>query len=221
MAYPSVDKPYGLKPVNLIGGQVFAGATRQRRIASSAASIGYGDPVQLTSSGTISVSTSTTTAPTAGFAGVFLGCSFVSSVTGQPTYSQAWISGTSVKSGTYVTAYVADDPDTLFKAVGVSASLNVSTTNGFVYTDIGANVALVDEALDTVTNDSQRGLLLSSVNTTRSLPMRIVDVVEDTAFVSGGTTYYPEVIVKFNAPYTTGVSGVIEGGHAYYNPLGI
>lgn len=220
MAYPTVDKPYGLKPVNLIGGQVFAGATRQRRIASSAASIGYGDPVQLTSSGTISVSTSTTTPPTAGFAGVFLGCSFVSSVTGQPTYSQAWISGTSVKSGTYITAYVADDPDTLFKAVGVSASLNVSTTNGFTYEDIGANVALVNESLDTTTNDSQRGLLLSSVNTTRSLPMRIVDVVEDTAFVVSGTTYYPEVIVKFNAPYITDTSLVV-GGHAYYNPLGI
>ena len=221
MAYPTVDKPYGLKPINLIGGQVFAGATRQRRIASSASSIGYGDPVQLTSSGTISVSTSTTTAPTAGFAGVFLGCSFVSTVTGQPTYSQAWISGTAVKSGTYVTAYVADDPNTLFKAVGVTASLVVSTTSGFVYEDVGANVARVDESLNTTTNDSQRGLLLSSVATTRSLPMRIVDVVEDTAFVSSGTTYYPEVIVKFNAPYTTGVSGVIEGGHAYNSPLGV
>jgi len=220
MAYPSVDKPYGLKPINLIGGQVFAGATRQRRIASSAASIGYGDPVELTSSGTISVSTSTTTPPTAGFAGVFLGCSFVSSVTGQPTYSQAWISGTAVKSGTYVTAYVADDPNTLFKAVGVSASLNVSTTSGFTYEDIGSNVALVDEALNTVTNDSQRGLLLSSVATTRSLPMRIVDVVEDTAFVSGGTTYYPEVIVKFNAPYLTSDS-LIVGGHAYNCPVGV
>ena len=220
MAYPTVDKPYGLKPINLIGGQVFAGATRQRRIASSAASIGYGDPVELTSSGTISVSTSTTTPPTAGFAGVFLGCSFVSTVTGQPTFSQAWISGTSVKSGTYVTAYVADDPNTLFKAVGVSASLNVSTTSGFTYEDIGANVALVDESLNTTTNDSQRGLLLSSVATTRSLPMRIVDVVEDTAFVSSGTTYYPEVIVKFNAPYLTSVS-LIVGGHAYNNPLGI
>ena len=220
MAYPTVDKPYGLKPINLIGGQVFAGATRQRRIASSAASIGYGDPVQLTSSGTISVSTSTTTPPTAGFAGVFLGCSFVSSVTGQPTYSQAWISGTAVKSGTYVTAYVADDPNTLFKAVGVSASLNVSTTSGFTYEDIGANVALVNEALDTVTNDSQRGLLLSSVATTRSLPMRIVDVVEDTAFVSSGTTYYPEVIVKFNSPYISGES-LIVGGHAYNCPVGV
>ena len=28
MAYPTVSAPYGLKPVSLIGGQVFAGATR-------------------------------------------------------------------------------------------------------------------------------------------------------------------------------------------------
>jgi hypothetical protein len=210
-----------LKPINLIGGQVFAGATRQRRIASGASSIGYGDPVQLTSSGTIAVSTSDTTAPTAGFAGVFLGCNYVSSVTGQPTYSQAWISGTAVKSGTYINAYVADDPNTLFKVVGVTASLVVSTTSGFTYEDVGTNVELVPNTLNTTTNDSQQGVRVGSVATTRSLPMRIVDVVEDTAFVSSNTTYYPEVIVKFNAPYTTGVSGVIEGGHAYNNPLGI
>jgi len=220
MAYPTVSGPYGLKPINLIGGQVFAGSTRQRRIASSASSIGYGDPVEFDTDGTVKVTTATTTAPTGGFAGVFLGCNFVSTVTGQPTYSQAWISGTSVKSGTYVTAYVAADPNTLFKAVGVSASLIVSTTSGFTYEDIGANVALVDESLNTTTNDSQRGLLLSSVATTRSLPMRIVDVVEDTAFVSGGTTYYPEVIVKFNAPYLTSVS-LIVGGHAYNCPVGV
>ena len=172
MAYPTVDKPYGLKPINLIGGQVFAGSTRQRRIASGASSIGFGDPLQFAWDGTVEVTTATTTAPTAGFAGVFLGCTFVSSVTGQPTYSQQWTSGTSVKSGTYIIAYVADDPNTLFKAVGVSASLNVSTTSGFTYEDIGANVALVDEALNTTTNDSQRGLLLSSVATTRYLRLK-------------------------------------------------
>jgi hypothetical protein len=175
----------------------------------------------LTTSGTITVSTETTAPPDAGFAGVFLGCSFVSTVTGQPTYSQAWISGTAVKSGTYITAYVADDPNTLFKVVGVTASLVVSTTGGFVYEDVGTNVELVANTLNTTTNDSQQGVRVGSVATTRSLPMRIVDVVEDTAFVSSGTTYYPEVIVKFNAPYTTGVSGVVVGGHAYNTPLGI
>ena len=219
MAYPTVDKPYGLKPVNLIGGQVFAGSTRQRRIASSASSIGYGDPVEFDTDGTVKVTTATTTAPTGGFAGVFLGCNFVSSVTGQPTYSQAWISGTAVKAGTYIVAYVADDPDTLFKAVGVTASLVVSTTTGFTYSSVGLNVALVANTLNTTTNDSQQGLEVGSAAVTRSLPMRIIDVVEDTAFVSSGTVYYPEVIVKFNAPYLTSVS-LIVGGHAYNNPLG-
>jgi hypothetical protein len=219
MAYPTVDKPYGLKPVNLIGGQVFAGATRQRRIASGASSIGYGDPLQFASDGTVEVTTATTAAPTSGFAGVFLGCNYVSSVTGQPTYSQAWISGTAVKANTFIYAYVVDDPDTLFKVVGVTASLVVSTTGGFVYSDVGTNVELVANTLNTTTNDSQQGVRVGSVATTRSLPIRIVDVVEDTAFVSSGTVYYPEVIVKFNAPYVT--SGVVEGGHAYNNPLGI
>jgi hypothetical protein len=219
MAYPTVSAPYGLKPINLIGGQVFAGSTRQRRIASGASSIGYGDPVKFDTDGTIVVCTETTTPPTSGFAGVFLGCSFVSSVTGQPTYSQAWISGTSVVSGTYINAYVCDDPDTLFKAVMVSASAVVSTTSGAQYTSIGNNVALVANTLNTSTGDSTQGLLISSLAVTRSLPIRIVDVVQDTAFVSSGTTYYPEVIVKFNAPYLDSVS-LIVGGHAYYNPLG-
>ena len=176
--------------------------------------------VEFDTDGTVKVTTATTTAPTGGFAGVFLGCNFVSTVTGQPTYSQSWISGTAVKSGTYIIAYVADDPDTLFKAVGVTASLVVSTTTGFTYSSVGLNVALVANTLNTTTNDSQQGLEVGSAAVTRSLPMRIIDVVEDTAFVSSGTTYYPEVIVKFNAPYLTSVS-LIVGGHSYYNPLGV
>jgi hypothetical protein len=219
MAYPSVDKPYGLKPINLIGGQVFAGSTRQRRIASNASSIGYGDPLKFVNDGTVAVTTETTTAPATGFAGVFLGCTFVSSVTGQPTYSQAWISGTSVKSGTYITAYVVEDPDTLFQVAGVTASLVVSTSTGFTYSDIGLNVALVANTLNTTTNDSQQGVLVTSASTTASLPLRIIDVVPDTAFDVSGTVYYPEVIVKFNAPYVD--SGVITGGHAYNNPVGL
>jgi len=219
MAYPTVSKPYGLKPINLIGGQVFAGATRQRRIASNASSIGYGDPLKFVNDGTVAVTTETSTAPTTGFAGVFLGCTFVSSVTGQPTYSQSWISGTSIKAGTFVTAYVVEDPDTLFQVVGVESGTVVSSTTGFTYSDVGLNVALVANTLNTNTGDSQQGVLVSSASVTASLPVRIIDVVPDTAFDVSGTVYYPEVIVKFNAPYVN--SGVIEGGHAYNNPAGL
>ena len=219
MAYPTVDKPYGLKPINLIGGQVFAGATRQRRIASGASSIGFGDPVIFVNDGTIAVSTSTTTAPATGFAGVFLGCQFVSSVTGQPTFSQAWISGTSVKANTFITAFVCEDPDQLFQVAVVTGTTVVSTSSGLTYTNINNNVALVANTLNTVSYDSQQAILLSSADVTASLPIRIVDLVPDTAFTSSGTVYYPEAIVKFNMPNITG--STFLGGHAYYNPTGL
>lgn len=219
MAYPTIDKPYGLKPINLIGGQVFAGATRQRRIASGASSIGFGDPVIFVNDGTVAVSTSTTAAPATGFAGVFLGCQFVSSVTGQPTFSQAWISGTSVKANTFITAFVCEDPDQLFQVAVVTGTTVVSTTSGLTYTNINNNAALVANTLNTTSNDSQQAILLSSADVTASLPIRIVDLVPDTAFVYSGTTYYPEAIVKFNMPNITG--STFLGGHAYYNPTGL
>jgi hypothetical protein len=219
MAYPTVSAPYGLKPINLIGGQVFAGATRQRRIASGAASIGFGDPVIFVNDGTIAVSTSTTAAPATGFAGVFLGCQFVSSVTGQPTFSQAWISGTSVKANTFITAFVCEDPDQLFQVAVVTGTTVVSTTSGLTYSNINNNVALVANTLNTTSNDSQQAILLSSADVTASLPIRIVDLVPDTAFTYSGTVYYPEAIVKFNAPNISG--STFLGGHAYYNPTGL
>lgn len=219
MAYPTVSAPYGLKPINLIGGQVFAGATRQRRIASGASSIGFGDPVIFVNDGTIAVSTSTTAAPATGFAGVFLGCQFVSSITGQPTFSQAWISGTSVKANTFITAFVCEDPDQLFQVAVVTGTTVVSTTTGLTYTNINNNAALVANTLNTVSYDSQQAILLSSADVTASLPIRIVDLVPDTAFTYSGTVYYPEAIVKFNAPNITG--STFLGGHAYYNPTGL
>ena len=237
MAYPTIDGPYGLRPVNLIGGQVFAGATRQRRIVNSnASSIGFGDPVKFDSNGCVVVCTETTAAPTTGFAGVFMGVTFVSSVTGQPTFSQAWISGTAVASNTNIIAYICEDPDQLFQVCGVSGTTVVSTTSGFTYTDVGLNVSMVANTLNTTTKDSRYAVDIASGAVTATLPLRVIDVVPDTAFTYSGTLYYPEVIVKFNAPHaistststssggittTTTTTTVLTGGHAYNNPVGL
>ena len=222
MAYPTISGPYGLRPINLIGGQVFAGATRQRRIVnSSASSIGFGDPVKFDSNGCVVVCTETTAAPTTGFAGVFMGCTFVSAVTGQPTFSQAWISGTAIASNTNIVAYICEDPDQLFQVCGVSGTTVVSTTSGFTYTDVGLNVSMVANTLNTTTKDSRYAVDIASGATTQTLPLRVIDVVPDTAFTYSGTLYYPEIIVKFNAAYVVQATGVVTGGHAYNNPVGL
>jgi len=224
MAYPTIAAPYGLKPINLIGGQVFAGATRQLVIASGyGTSIFYGDVVKLASTGTIQKDTGTSTATPVG---VFLGCSYVNSV-GQVVFQQYFPASTTAPTGTIITAYVADDPDQLFKAVLVTGTTADDTASGLLpaylgRTAIGGNAALVQNTGSTVTGDSKVGVYSAAgATTTASLPIRIVDVVPDTANSSGN---FVEVIVKWNAPYVVSdnsTTSVVTGGHQYLNSLGV
>ena len=201
MAYPTVSAPYGLKPVNLIGGQVFAGATRQMEIASGyAANIFYGDLVKRVSDGTIEKDTGTTTATPVG---VFLGVSFTNASTGQIQQQQFYPASTSIKSGTKIFAVVADDPDTLFQVAVVSGTTVIT---GVGISAIGNNATLVQNAGSTTTGDSKVALL-DSTATTNTLPIRIIDVVRDTATAADN---FPEVIVKINF-----------GMHQYNNATGV
>lgn len=201
MAYPTVDAPYGLKPVNLIGGQVFAGATRMMEIASGyATSIFYGDLVKRISDGTIQKDTGTTTATPCG---VFLGVSFTNSSTGQIQQQQFYPASQAIKSGTKIFAVVADDPDTLFQVAVVSGTTVIS---GVGITAIGNNATLVQNAGSTTTGNSAVAIL-DSTATTNTLPIRIIDVVRDTATAADN---FPEVIVKINATM-----------HQYNNSTGV
>ena len=230
MAYPTIDKPYGLKPINLIGGQVFAGATRQFQInpAGFAGNIFNGDVVKIVSTGYIEKDTGQATATPVG---IFLGCSYVNAQ-GQTIFAQYYPTGYAAPTGTVITAYVADDPDVLFKAVLVAG--NTEDGNGLTpaylgRTMIGSNAELVQNTGVIATGDSRIGIYTAAGNTTTaSLPIRIVDVVPDTANSSGE---FVEVICKWNAPYvvstTTEAGGIytttstVTGGHQYLNPTGV
>jgi len=201
MAYPTVSAPYGLKPVNLIGGQVYAGQTRLMEIASGyATNIFYGDLVKRVSDGTIEKDTGTTTATPCG---VFLGVTFTNSSTGQVQNQQFYPASQAIKSGTKIFAYVADDPDTLFQVAVVSGTTVIS---GVGITAIGNNATLVQNAGSTTTGDSKVAIL-DSTATTNTLPIRIIDVVRDTETTANN---FPEVIVKINATM-----------HQYNNSTGV
>ena len=197
MAYPAVAIPYGLLPQNLIGGQVFAGSTRQIPIATnSATAIFFGDVVKLGSDGTLSKDTGTNAATPVG---VFLGCSFTDPVYGK-TFRQYYPGTTNI---TDVMAYVVDDPDTLFKVAVVSSGTTISYA---ARAAVGENAVLVQNAGSTA-NGSSRVAISSTTATTSTWPVRIVDVVPETASNVGS---YTEVIVKWN-----------QGMHQYLNPTGV
>jgi hypothetical protein len=179
MAYPTVSAPYGLKPVNLIGGQVFAGSTRLMEIASGyATSIFYGDLVKRISDGTIEKDTGTTTATPVG---IFLGVSFTNQSTGQIQQQQYYPASQAIASGSKIFAVVADDPDN--------------------------NIALIQNAGSTVSGNSQVAIDEGTQATTNTLPIRIIDVVRETA--TGADTFV-EFIVKINATM-----------HQYNNSTGV
>ena len=199
MAYPSVSAPYGLIPINLIGGQVFAGATRQIPISSgSATAIYFGDVVKLGSDGTLSKDTGTDAATPVG---VFMGCSYTDPTFGK-VFRQYYPASTTASD---IMAYVEDDFDALFKVAVVSSGTTVSYVNR---TSVGNNAVLVQNSGSTV-NGNSKVAVSSTTATTSTWPVRIIDVVPETA-IAGYPGSYTEVIVKWNA-----------GMHQYTNPTGV
>jgi hypothetical protein len=200
MAYPTVSAPYGLKPINLIGGQAYAGSTRNMPIASGyPTALVVGDVVALTTDGTLIKDTGTITATPVG---VFLGVSYTDPTLKYKLFSNVWPAGTVASDAE---AVVADDPDTLFKVVLVSGTTVVA---GYARSAlVGKNVALVQNAGNTTVGVSGVAVLGSSAATTNTLPLRVVDVVAETVNASGNAT---ECIVKWNF-----------GMHQYNRALGI
>ena len=188
MAYPTVSAPYGMVPVNLLGGQVYAGQTRELPIGQNeTTAIFYGDVVTLDSNGCATKVETTATATTIG---VFLGCTYTDPNTNQPVWKQYYPGAINV---TGIQAYVQDDPDQLYKVAVVSSG----TTIGYLtQAAVGKNVSLVQNSGSTVNGDSKNAVL-NTTDTETTLPIRVVDVVPETA-VAGYPGSYTEVIVRFN-----------------------
>lgn len=204
MAYPTIDKTYGFKPINRLDGLPYAGAIRQIPIAPSyATAILNGDTVKVDTNGYI-VAASTT--DSGNIVGVLVGCSYINSLS-QPTFSQYYPASTSTSTQMSM-AFVVDDPSAVFK---VCATVAGSTTpTAYSRAIVGANVALVANVGSTTTGDSYYGIDGSSAATTNTLPVRVVDVVPDTATgpaTTAATTYY-EFLVKFNTAQYNNTTGI-------------
>jgi len=216
MAYPTVSAPYGLKPINLIGGQVFSGSTRSLPIQYGyATSIFYGDLVYQTN-GFINRTTLTSNSFASGKipVGVFLGCSYTNPLTKQKTFSQYWPSGT--LAGDAV-AIVTDDPDTVFKIAVVSSGTTIASANQEM---VGYNLQLVDNTGSTATGNSAIAALglTASPATTNTFPLRVIGLVPDTAYSYSAVGSSSTTSITM----TTGPNGnVLAGADVSYLASGV
>jgi len=195
--------PYGLKPVNEIGGLPYAGSTRQIKIASGYASnIYYGQVVSIVAAGTIQVVTTNgdnSTPFPAGTIGVFVGCTYTNPSTKQLTFAQYWPTGTVASDAM---AYVVDDYNTLFQ---------VQADGSLAQTALGSNAILAavqSTSTGSTTTGNSNTAISATTATTSGYAFRIVDFVESTTSTVGDA--YTDVLVKFNPV-----------AHSYNNPTGI
>ena len=204
MAYPTVSSPYGFKPVNLIGGQVFAGATRNIPIQYGyATNIFYGDFVTLTK-GFITRAAVTTATTAKQVIGVFLGCSYTDPVTKQKRFSQYWPAST--LAGDAV-AVVCEDPDTVFRAAVVTTQggTTIGSANLAV---VGLNLSASDLAGNLNTGDSYNAVLAPTTTPSTGVPIRIIDVVDESSFAITGVGSSSTTTITL----TSGLSAAIPTG---------
>jgi hypothetical protein len=189
----STAAPFGMRPVGLIGGQPYAGSTRQISIASTYnTNIFSGDVVKLVAGGTVELDTGTATLTPVG---VFMGCTYTDPNLGYKVHSQYWPANTVA---TDAMAYVVDDPDALFL---------IQSDEAVAQTALGANFAIVQTAGSTAIGTSKNALDGDSVNTTSTLPLRLVDFWKGPESAIGDA--FTDCIVKWN------------DGHQYQNTTGV
>jgi hypothetical protein len=223
MAYPTVSSGYGFKPVNLIGGRVYAGSTRMVPIKEAYGTSLYNGDLVKFAAGSLNLSALTYNSASydPGTVGVFVGAEY--STSGGPIYGknryQYWAGGTVAQDAV---GYVVDDPQACFRtAVYAQASAGASgtpTAIGYVsQAFVGSNVAPVNVGVGSAsTGDSTAGVSSSTAPTNGSgvirlattLPFRIVQLVPDTAVTLSGTGTSSSTTITLSSAITNLQAGM-------------
>jgi hypothetical protein len=196
------ETAYGLRPIGLVGsGANSTGLTTYEIASNNTNAIYNGSIVVPTSSGVIDQAGDTAGGTTQAL-GVLMGVEYVDSVTKKTTFLNYWPGSGSVSVDTNypVKALVADNPNQLFKVASDASLTNRATALATVF----ANASLGTSARggSTATGRSSAALSVSSVNTTATLPLRIVGILDDEAnsdFTAAGIPLIVRLNAHFNA----------------------
>ena len=186
--------PYGARPINTTSASgSYTGKVQHIKIASAYdTAIFYGDFVKLVTAGTVEKDTGTAALTPIG---IFMGCKYTDSTSKQMTFNQQWPADMAASDAV---AYVVTDPEVLFK---------MQSDETVAQAALGANASVVQTAGSTSIGNSKCAFDGSTVATTNTFPVKVVDFVDGPTSSVGDT--YTDVIVKFNVGHqltnTTGI----------------
>ena len=233
MAYPVINGPYGLVPVNLMGGIPFAGSTRMIPIAQNyATNIFNGDVVGLSGGNAVITpynANSSSAAAAGNIVGVFLGTQYPGTSPILGNLQAQYYAASNNQPG--MIAYVMDNPTALFKACVVTQAqgsantqANTGTTVGYMSPRfVGTNAFLVaGNTGSTTTGNSAMGVsggnptvsssvagnIVQTVGTgsATSPCLRVVQLVQETAVVVSTTlSSSPSNATTFTVASTAGI----------------
>lgn len=187
----TVASPYGLRPINLIGGQSFTGGTIRKyaMTVNSATGIFFGDIVAI-SDGEPSALAASPDTTTAGVVGVCVGVQYTDPSLKYTQFSQ-FLPANAVNAGyTNILISVIDDPDQLYQVQATGPVTRAAIGNNAELTGFGNG--------STITGNSAISLDDTSIDNTNTFAVRIVDLVDGAPTFSTPGDAFTDCIVKFN-----------------------
>ena len=196
---------YGLRPIGLVGSGANTTGVTQYEIASDNANaiFQYGIVIP-TADGVIARAADTAGGTTAAL-GVLMGVEYQDSVQKKPVFLNYWPGSASVSVDTNypIKAFVADNPNQLFQVASDASLTNRATALATVFAN--ASLGTSAQAGSTDNGNSTSALSVSSVNTTATLPLRIVGIADDEANSDYTAAGIP-LIVRLNAHFNSNAS---------------
>jgi len=205
----NINGAFGLRPIAKMGQSTNSTGVSEYRIASNNTNKIYqGSPVIPLNTGFID-RVGAAAGGTVGLLGVFWGCEYVSSTTGQKVFSNKWL-GAGADTNFPVKAFVYDDPAQLF-VIATSNVVAAANTEAEVRAAVFANANFAGgQSGSDVTGISSATLDLDTIDTTNTLNLRIMGIQEDPENADFTVAGIP-VIVRLNNHFNSS-NGAIAGG---------
>ena len=197
------ETAYGLRPIGLVGSGANSTGVTQYEIASNNTNAIYQYSIVVPLAAGVIDQAGDTAGGTTQALGVLMGVEYQDSVQKKPVFLNYWPGSGSVSVDTNypVKAFVADNPNQLFKVASDASLTNRATALAAVF----ANASLGTSARtgSTDTGSANGALSVSSIATTATLPLRIVGILDDEANSDYTAAGIP-LIVRLNAHFNAG-----------------